>query len=178
MHACLPLETNRLMLRQFQRDDVEAFYSWRDSADVARYTLWDYPYSFNEASAFCEEQAELRSFPSRGWCQLMIEHRVSGKGIGDIGLGIRVDGVNTLTLGYSLHPDYWRQGLMYEALETLLPVLSKVLGFQLIKAVIDVRNPASGKLLERLGFQAGPIIEHASLVKGEWCDELEYLLRL
>ena len=67
---------------------------------------------------------------------------------------------------------------MYEALSRLIPSLHKALSLKCIKATIDARNPASGKLLERLGFEAGPLVKQAAFVKGEWCDEYDYELSL
>ncbi|MEX0299593.1 MAG: GNAT family N-acetyltransferase, partial [Kordiimonas sp.] len=143
MHKCLPLKTKRLIIRQFRVEDAVAFYRWRDNATVARYTLWDYPYEMSEAEAFCIEQAGLTCFPSVDWCQLMIEEAATGEAIGDIGLGIRVDGNDTLTLGYSLHPDSWGKGVMYEALSELLPILTSALSVKKVKGIVDARNLAS-----------------------------------
>ncbi len=178
MHECLPLKTQRLIIRQFREDDACAFFRWRNNAVVARYTLWNYPYEMSEAEAFCIEQAALTCFPNADWCQLMIEETATGEAIGDIGLGICVEGDAILTLGYSMHPNSWGKGLMYEALSELLPILASVLGFSQIKGIVDARNPASSKLLARLGFVAGPLVERASFVKGEWCDEYEFTLTL
>jgi len=47
----LPISTDRLTLRAFREDDAVAFHGWRNDAEGARYTLWDYPYDMERARA-------------------------------------------------------------------------------------------------------------------------------
>lgn len=178
MHTCLPIESKRLLIRQFRAGDAADFHSWRDNADVARYMLWDYPYPHEEAEKFCKQQAALESLPIGQWCQLMIELREGGKPIGDIGLGLDVDGDGAIELGYSLLPEYWGKGLMPEAIQAVLPAVAAATGLATVKATVDARNPASDAVLRRLGFECGPLMKRAAFVKGEWCDEYHYVKHL
>ena len=139
-----------------------------------RYTLWDFPYPMDRAEAFCANMVATEPFPHGGWYQLIIEEKASGRAIGDIGIGNAVKGEGTVKVGYSLHPDGQGKGYMTEALRTLLPALIEPLGVHTFVADIDARNPASGRVLERLGFTAGPVHERRTLVRGEWCDEIDY----
>ncbi|PCI59704.1 MAG: hypothetical protein COB37_11125 [Kordiimonadales bacterium] len=176
MENFLPLKSDRLIVRRFRTDDAEAFLSWRDDADVARYTLWKYPYTIEQSRAFCAEIAAIERLPDSAWVQLMIEERVSGQAIGDIGLGIKIDGADSVKVGYSLHRDAWGKGYMTEILKLVLPTVALVTGAARLEAEIDIRNIASGTVLEKIGFKRGPLKEKAVFVKGEWCDEYEYVL--
>jgi len=178
MISKFPISTDRLIVRRFRADDAAAFHGWRNDAEVARYTLWDFPYPMAEAEAFCREQAAFEAFPIGGWCQIMIEEKASGLAIGDIGLGLRLEDKDSLTVGYSLHRPYWGQGLMFEALKAILPVVAAEIDAVILKAEIDIRNAASGRVLEKLGFNRGPLKEKASFVKDEWCDEYDYHLKV
>ncbi|MBL4790925.1 MAG: GNAT family N-acetyltransferase [Kordiimonadaceae bacterium] len=176
MKDFLPLKSDRLIVRQFCMADAEAFLSWRDDADVARYTLWKYPYTIEQSRAFCAEMAAIDRLPDGAWVQLMVEERASGRAIGDVGLGIKIDGANSVKVGYSLHRDAWGKGFMTEVLKLVLPAVASAAGVERLEAEIDIRNMASGTVLEKIGFKRGPLKKKAAFVKGEWCDEYEYVL--
>jgi len=176
MREIFPISTDRLIIRCFRADDAAAFHSWRNDSDVARYTLWEYPYSMAEAKAFCAEQAAFEVFPTGNWCQIMMTDRATGQAVGDIGLGLNVDGDDALEVGYSLHRDHWGKGYMTEALRSVIPAVAKAISACVVKAEVDVRNSASASVLSKLGFSRGPVHKKRSFVKGEWCDEVDYLL--
>lgn len=172
----LPIEAERLIIRRFTETDAQAFLSWRADEEVARYTLWAFPYPKSEAEAFCREQSGYTEFPIGRWVQVFIEERETGAPVGDIGLGLDVDGDGVLEIGYSIHRDHWGKGYATEAVRAVIPVVAEAIGATRVKAEIDARNPASGKVLTKLGFEAGPLQEKRSFVKGEWCDEIDYVL--
>ncbi|MFC4347580.1 GNAT family N-acetyltransferase [Kordiimonas lipolytica] len=179
MTDILPISTDRLILRSFREDDAVAFHGWRNDAEVARYTLWDYPFAIDRAEKFCREQAALEPFPEGRYHQLMIEEKATGLAIGDIGVGngVTPEGTGHVRIGYSLSTNGQGKGYMTEALRALLPALVKPLQVVKFSADIDVRNPASGRVLERLGFKpVGPVHLKRTFVKGEWCDEQDYEL--
>ncbi|WP_417460113.1 GNAT family N-acetyltransferase [Kordiimonas sp.] len=174
MTEILPIETERLIIRAFRVDDATAFHGWRNDAEVARLTLWDYPYPMEHAVAFCRRMAITTPFPEGEYYQLMIEEKASGQAVGDIGIGSGLPTKGAIRIGYSLSTGAQGKGYMTEALEALLPALIEPLRLERFTADIDARNPASGRVLERLGFKAGPVHEKRTFVKGEWCDEIDY----
>ncbi len=180
MKDFLPLETMRLLLRSFRPGDATAFHGWRNEADVARYTLWDFPYPMADAEVFCSQQSTLKPFPEGEWYQLLVAERESGKPLGDIGVGNAVElvGEGVISIGYSLSSAAHGKGYMTEALFALLPALAEHVGNHAFHAEIDARNAASGRVLEKLGFKAGDLQERRSFVKGEWCDEIDYDLNV
>jgi len=173
-----PISTERLLVRQFLTSDASAFHAWRNDAEVARYTLWDYPYSLARAETFCRGQAAYGAFPIGNWCQVFIEELGTGSAVGDIGLGLDTDGDGALTLGYSISRAHWGKGYATEAVGAIMRPVAQAVGANTIKAEIDARNPASGKVLAKLGFKSGPVHKKRTFVKGEWCDEIDYILEL
>lgn len=176
MTEILPISSGRLVIRAFRDSDAAAFHGWRNEADVARYTLWDCPFPMERAEAFCAKQAALTPFLEGEWYQLVMEEKATGRAIGDIGVGNRVDleDEDVVTIGYSVSRAAHGKGYMTEALRALLPVLADGLKAKSFHAEIDVRNLASGRVLEKLGFVAGPVLPRHTFVKGEWCDEVKY----
>lgn len=173
-----PIETERLVIRRFRKDDAAAFHSWRDDEEVARYTLWDYPFSLERSETFCEKMAAIEPFPEGEWFQLVIEEKSTGKAVGDIGLGIKIDGNPDIGIGYSLHRSAHGNRYVGEALKDVIPAVAKAVGVKQAKAETDARNIASEKVLLKLGFEQSELHERASFVKGEWCDEYYYVLNI
>jgi ribosomal-protein-alanine N-acetyltransferase len=84
-----------------------------------------------------------------------------------------------MELGYELHPDHWRKGLMTEALQAVLefgfhggatPVVHRM------EALVDSRNTASIRLLEKLGFQMEGVRRHFGFWKGFYVDVLLFAM--
>ncbi|NVJ98631.1 MAG: GNAT family N-acetyltransferase [Alphaproteobacteria bacterium] len=178
MKEFLPISTDRLIIRSFRLEDAAAFHGWRNDADVARYTLWEFPYPMAEAEKISAEMASKPPFPEGEWYQLIIEDRASGNAVGDIGIGngVTPEGAGVVSVGYSLSRVAQGKGYMTEVLAALLPTLIVPLKVTKFIAEIDVRNPASGRVLEKAGFVRGQLHEKRSFVKGEWCDEIDFTL--
>ncbi len=75
-------------------------------------------------------------------------------------------------IGYALAREYWGQGLMSEALTTLLKYAFSTLDLHRIEADVDPRNEPSVRILERLGFQREGLFRERWLVAGERQDSL------
>lgn len=75
-------------------------------------------------------------------------------------------------LGFFLHRDRWGQGLMTEALTTLIPHLFDQLGLDTMLADVDPRNVASLTLLHNLGFTETHRATTTIQIAGEWCDSV------
>ena len=72
--------------------------------------------------------------------------------IGSCGFHLYNPANRWLEIGYELHPDYWRQGLMSEAVSAVLRFCFDRLRVHRIEANVTVGNAASAGLLRHLGF--------------------------
>lgn len=75
-------------------------------------------------------------------------------------------------IGYILHPDHWRQGLMHEALTAVIPHLFAHHPVPDLTAEADPRNVASLDLLARFGFVETHRAERTLQWRDEWCDSI------
>lgn len=154
----MQMETERLILRAPQVEDVEDYLEFRNSEFVLRY---------NAMSVQSYEQAvkELgRDYPEGG--AFAMECKKNGKMIGMIFVGqdsLRW-GVASRELSYYLHEAYSRQGYMSEALRTVIGWLSAEKKLDCVAARSFAPNIASQKLLESLGFHRDGLIPRC--VKG------------
>ena len=83
---------------------------------------------------------------------LAIELRETGRVVGTIGFVWIDDEHNCAEIGYSLAQEYWGRGLMTEALRAMLEFAFVRLHLNRVEAMFDVRNRASGRVMEKCGF--------------------------
>jgi len=83
---------------------------------------------------------------------------------------------NTDEIGFLLHPDYWRQGIITEALEAIIPYLFETTDHDQLTADADPRNEASVRLLKSLGFQETHRARKTYCIDGEWSDSVYFAL--
>lgn len=143
----LRLETDRLVLRPFGRDDAEAYFAfcsdwenaWMDSGEV--YSHMDDGYA-----------RLMVSFADQLRCSILLKE--SNHVIGTIHLMDVTDrAVETMEIGYNIAPRYKRRGYAFEALSALLHELLWELNLDMVIAGAFPDNVPSLALLEKLGFQ-------------------------
>ena len=75
-------------------------------------------------------------------------------------------------IGYILNRNYWRQGLMQQALEAVIDFAFNTLNLHRIEADVDTENAGSLGLLEKLGFQREGLFRERWFVYDEWQDSV------
>lgn len=148
------LLTQRLELRPFEESDFAAFYAYASDPEVGRLS----------GAVFPDENA-ARSYFSRFLSPenlaFALVLRESGALIGDVTVHAlppilrdmdRFCGQHVRALSFSLSRDYWRQGLMSEALSALIPTLFAELHLDAVNCGYFEGNTASAALQEKLGF--------------------------
>lgn len=111
------------------------------------------------------------SSPTRGETPALPDP-TSARAIGKIG----VWNAERAEIGFLLKRDFWRQGIVSEAMEVLLPFLFERRGLEQITADIDPDNTASRNLLEKFGFRVVGHREKTFCIGGVWVDSLDLIL--
>lgn len=88
----------------------------------------------------------------------------------------RSEHIRSCILGYKIAPSFRRKGYAYEALSLLCPLVIENESIHRINAYVMTQNPASYKLLEKLGFSREGILRRSLMLNGEWNDEYAYSL--
>jgi RimJ/RimL family protein N-acetyltransferase len=168
----LPIETERLVLRRFERADAATLSAYRSDPAVARYQGWPTPYPLAAAQRLIDEQAHLDGPVAGQWLQIAAAR--DGELIGDVAVRLSDDGL-TARIGYTIARAHQRQGLGVEAAGA---VVARLFSSRLhrVHASLDARNVASARLLERLGFRHEGTAISAELADGEWCDVAHYAI--
>lgn len=171
LNGPLPLNTARLCLRRLREDDLAAFQAYRGDAQVGRWQGWE-PMADAAARAFLLEMQTLPWCPPGQWFQLALADRRSDQLLGDMGLFLDAAG-HTVDLGFTLQRASQGQGLASEAVRSLVPQLFLHTPARRVRAVADVHNTASVKLLERCGFKCFATL--SATFRGEPCEEHHFV---
>jgi len=170
------LESNRILLRQFQDSDLESFLQYRNDPDVARYQGWKIPYSREKGTEFVEFMTTAFPAIQGEWFQAALGLKSTHEMIGDVGFVIRKDDGRQAFIGYSLARAHWGNGYAYEAVSRLLAYLFDELDLHRVVAECDVANVPSWKLLERLGLRREAHLVENIFFKGAYGSEYHYAM--
>ena len=171
-----PLRTERLLLRPFVDDDLDAFHDMYRRGDVARY-LYSEPRSREQASEYLERVKKLTSFDTEGHAiRLAAVLPDSGAVIGDISLNHVGREHGQGEIGFVINPDYQRRGYATEACAALMRLGFGELGLHRVVGRADPRNAGSVGVMERLGMRREAHFRENEFIKGEWGDEVVYAI--
>lgn len=161
------MESDRIILRPVLLEDAEDMYEYTSDEETTRF-IYDQHTDINRtknliANYFFKE-------PIGKYAILLKE---SNKMIGTI--EFRVHEYNKSgELGYTLSRHYWGNGYMTEAGKLILELAFNTLGLERVFAEYDVRNSASGKVLDRLGMTYEGTRRRNHMVKGILTDSVHY----
>lgn len=137
--------TPRLLLRPGWAEDAPALASAMDETICRNLAASPWPYTLRDAEAFLARPRDplLPSF--------LAFERTDGapRLVGGCGLGRRPSGA--VELGYWIAREHWNRGLATEAAGAVLDI-ARTMGFAQVEASHYLDNPASARVLEKLGF--------------------------
>ena len=171
------LRTERLILRAFKESDYKDIYIWASNPKVTRYLSYQTHQSIETSKDIAKTWAKAsENKKNYNWA---IEY--SGKVIGNISV-VNHDDLWEAGMGWQIDIPYWNQGIMTEAAHAVFEFLFEEVGFHRIYSGHDIRNPGSGRVMEKLrmkkegifpqmyyktGFGTGDSQKYA-ILKEEW----------
>ena len=163
------LRTERLLLRGFSLADATRVQELAGSREVASTTLTlPHPYEDGMAEAWIEGHSA--AWDERKRLTLAITNEADGL-IGGIGLHLVAEH-RRAEMGYWIGVPYWNRGFATEAAAAVLAYGFGKLGLHRILARHFGRNPASGRVLRKLGMiHEGTLREH--VVRWGQLEDLE-----
>lgn len=146
------LTTQRLILRPFSLADAPMVQKLAGNFDVASRTLnIPYPYEDGMAEEWISKQADL--FASQNNLTLAITHRDDKYLIGAIALSSISLQHETAEIGYWIGKANWNHGYCTEAVAAVLRYGFDQLKLNRIYARHFMSNPASGRVLQKVGMK-------------------------
>jgi [ribosomal protein S5]-alanine N-acetyltransferase len=147
MHSPPTLETARLQLRPYNDADITELVPLIGAREVAATTLRiPHPYTERDAREFFA----LLHDPRKIWLAITLVG--DGRQIGGIGLTVD-DRHQHAELGYWLGVAYWGKGYATEAARDMLRYGFDTLQLHRVFASHFKHNPASGRILQKLGMR-------------------------
>ena len=167
------IETHRLVLRQYRIEDAEEmFNNWASDPEVTRFLTW--PAHADVSVSRKVINSWIPCYADGGYFNWVIEWKESGRTIGNIAVVKLNEETESADIGYCLGRAFWGRGIMPEALRAVMDYLFDVVGINRIAACHDVRNPKSGRVMEKAGMKREGILRGCGRNNQGICDEAWY----
>lgn len=136
------LETERLILRKFTEEDIEALFLILKDEEVNRYLPWFPIKNIEEAKTFYEEQYTIKYRQPQAYAYAICL-KSDNYPIGYI----KVDMEEHHDFGYGLRKEFWHRGIVSEAGKAIVEQVKND-GLPYITATHDKNNPRSGRVMQ------------------------------
>ena len=168
------LETERLLLRPLTVDDAEsAFANWTNDPDVAKFMRWELHKNLSETQEWLLSEEEcIESDNIYNWGFVL---KSTGELIGSGGLVFQKE-KGMYELGYNIMKKYWNKGLATEASQRIIDFGKETLRQNRFFCCHAKDNPASGKVITKVGFQYQNDSVYYSWNQERRFESKEYLL--
>jgi len=173
--SLLPLQTERLILRDFTAGDWQAVHAYAADPEAVRYMEWG-PNSEAQTRGYIESLLIGLQADQRRSFDLAVTLRADGRLIGGCGFHISHPYNRAGWLGYIFRRDSWGQGYATETARELLRLGFDRFGLHRIFATCDPRNLGSAHVLEKIGMRREGHLRDNKWQKGQWRDSLLYAI--
>ena len=143
------LKTDRLILREWKETDLNDFFEYARVDGVGQMAGWRPHKSLDESATI------LKMFID-GKKTFAVVLKENNKAIGSIGiekLSTEIDGYENFVgreLGYVLNKDYWGQGLMPEAVKTVINYCFDAVGCNYLLCSCSPSNHQSARVMDKM----------------------------
>lgn len=149
------IETERLILSQLQEEDIPFVTEYLQDKIFSDLTSnIPYPYTREHAEFWLE--MSRKSFEDNTGYTFAVRNK-EGNILGAIGLHDRDD--DKAELGYWMGKPFWNKGYITEAASALIDFGFKELQLNKIYATYFLHNPASGRIMEKIGMEKEALLK-------------------
>ena len=152
------IETRRLTLRKLELNDAEMmFRNWASDDKVTRFLRWDAHKTIDDSKKMIQMWLDNYQADSTYYWGIYLKE---GEMIGSIGIIITSEYDFKAELGYKLGSRWWNQGYTSEAAKAVVEYMFQNTDVERIEAYNSVKNPASGKVMEKVGMHKEGLLRH------------------
>ena len=169
------LRTERLLLRDLESGDAEAFFGYKRLPEATQYQHWR-PQTLEEIERFIGKMQGIQPGAPGEWLQLAVCLKDSSVMVGDIGLHFLPGEDRQAEIGYTISPAHQRKGYATEAVGAAVNYLFNKLDKHRVYGSVDPRNAPSIAVLEHLGFRKEGHFRQAVFMDGKWQDDCIYAI--
>ena len=158
-----PIQTKRLLIREFQPSDREALLAIVRDPDQIKHMLL-FLDTEEQLDAFLSMAIESANTEPRLEWHFAVEDAANGHYLGSCCLMVESDSPSSAELGYWFLREAWGHGYATESCDAILDLGFRRLGFHRVWGKCHERNPQSAKVMEKLGMRyEGTLREHVWL---------------
>ncbi len=162
------LTTDRLLLRRLKQADAPHIIKLAGDYDVAKMTLnIPHPYPTEGASTFIERSQQAWDKGERYGFAIVLKDSDTFMGV--IGIIPELQHFRA-EVGYWIGKPFWGKGYVTEALKRVLQFGFEKLDLNRIDAAYRVDNPASGRVMEKVGMQLEGTFRQVMFRDGAYSD--------
>ena len=171
----MKIETERLILRDFVKDDWQRVLEYQSDPLYLRYYEWTEkdrtPESVQEfVGWFLDHQKQQ----PRIKFQLAVTLKSNRQLIGNCGIRLDTAGAFQADIGYELDPKHWNQGYATEAAHAMVDFGFSSFGLHRVWSWCVAENTGSAHVLEKLGMRLEGRLRDNEYYKDRWWDTLMY----
>lgn len=152
--------TENLLLRAFQKHDLQAYHKVLNHPDVFRWLGKTDGFSLVEVKQWIDGMQFWQN--KHGYAPWAVIHRETGQLVGHCGLKF-AEQFSETELMYAIHPDFSGQGYITEAANETIKTARAEYGIEKIIAFTLPHNVASRRVMEKLNMKYAGEISHANL---------------
>ena len=166
-------ETPRLRIREFCLEDAADVLVFNSHADVIRYTGDPNTLTNEDDAKDIISEYWLKGYQQRGYARWAVEDKSTGRVIGFCGFKYEDDpSVQADDIGYRFLPQYWGKGVATEAVIACMAYAKQHLPLDRIVGDVMIENPASSKVLEKVGFKFEQQVEYDGEILNRYVIDL------
>lgn len=166
----LRLSTDRLVLRRMQEHDVATAIAHESDRSIMRW-IRD-PQPPEEIERRTRDLLKPWSGADGQWLVPVIADRVTDEMLGIVCCKVTMAELETMEIGYRLHPGVFRRGYATEACTALIDLLFGAIEVRKLVALCVIENEPSWRLMAKLGMQREARLREYSFLDGAWRDEI------
>ena len=172
----LPLTTDRLILRPFERSDLDDLNAYHALPSMQRYVFHRSRDKAEVASALNIMRQHVGLQRPGDTLTLAMVRKGDQKLIGQVSLHWSDATASQGEVRYCINPSYSGQGFCAEALSALFDMAFDHFNIHRIMAKCDGRSHHSIKLMQQLGMRLEAHYREHALFQGEWDEELHFAI--
>lgn len=167
------LQSERLVLRRIVESDLNRIFDMRSNPDVMKYIPRPLAKTMDDVYEWLGKINEgIEMNEAINWAISFKENPTEFVGL--IGY-FRPDKENERAeVGYILHPNFLKMGIIGESMGPVIEYGFKIMKLHSIDAVIDPANKASENVLIKAGFHKEAHFRENCLFEGKWLDSVHY----
>lgn len=175
MNIHLPVQTERLILRDFVSNDWKAVHHYASDPQVVHFLPFG-PSTEEDTKDFIQRVIASQQAKPRQNFEMAVTLKANRQLIGGCRISVTNPDNKGGSIGYCLNGQFWGQGYATEAAKALLDLGFNQLGLHRIYALCDPENEASARVLERIGMRREGYLRENLWIKGKWCDTILYAI--